>query len=144
MRFTGQVSSDGSRIKFDAEALFAAHRLKLKGKRVEVSLERENVKRNDAQNRRFFARIVPVCREILNQELAKRGCLLQWSKDQVHEKLEEWVLGFEDTPLGPVRRRCSALETAAFSKFCDECEETFRERYGAVFPSEEMVAEAGL
>lgn len=143
MEFTGSVSASGE-LRLDAPKLWAERLGQLAGKRVSVTVKREHEQRTDAQNRRFWRVLVPVCQEVLNQELAARGHLEQWSKDTVHEKLEEWVLGHAETPLGPVRRRCSQLSTAEFARFCDDVEEVFRSRWNAVFPAEGQEVEGGM
>jgi len=150
MRFSGEAKA-GS-FQPDAPAMWTAECIKLNGRRVSVILEREHAKRSNPQNSRFWVVIVPVFREVINQALAAqgikddRGLPMQLSKDEMHEKLEEWVLGFEDIPgVGKRRRHCSALSVAAFAEFMNECETIGRERFDAVFPaSEQEIVEAGL
>lgn len=150
MRFSGQVK--GGAFAPDAPSMWEGHVSKLEGKRVAVDIDREVAKRSNAQNSRFWVVIVPVFREIINQALAAQGLSdhqgvpLQLSPHDVHEKLEEWVLGFEEVPgVGKIRRRCSGLSVPAFAAFMSECEELGRERFGAVFPANpDEVREAGL
>lgn len=142
--FTGQVTGDGKKLSFDAPLMWAVALGKLKGKRVRVEVMPERAKRSEPQNRRYFGVTLPVCREILNQELEKKGSLHRFSKDGIHEFIDEQFLGFVETPVGNVRRHCSTLNTAEFAAHTDEVERHFRVTYGAVFPDEETVREAGL
>jgi hypothetical protein len=143
-QFTGQVASDGKQIRFDAPVLWLSALGRAKGKRVIVTVERETERRSNPQNRRFFGVIVPVCTEILNQQMRNNGSVVVLTKDRVHGLLDGWFLGFEETPLGPARRHCSDLDTAKFAAFMDEIERHFRTEYGAVFPDEDAVREAML
>ena len=142
--FTGQVTSDGKRLTFDAPLMWSVAIGKLKGKRVRVEVLPERARRSDPQNRRYFGVVLPVCREVLNQELEKKGSIFRFSKDGIHEFIDEQFLGFEETPVGNVRRHCSQLSTAEHAAHTAEVERHFRVTYGAVFPDEETVREAGL
>src|SRR5687767_7950746 len=99
MRFSGLVNADGN-LKLDNREEFKDQLCKLRGKRVRVSVEAEGFRRSDPQNRRFFGVIVPVCREVLNQELQKRGSMLILTKEETHEYLDRTYLGEEETDVG--------------------------------------------
>jgi hypothetical protein len=142
--YTGQVTSDGKTLRFDAPVLWASALGRLKGKRVTVRLEKETGRRSNPQNRRFFGVILPVCREILNQKLREDGSLVVLTKERTHRLLEQCFMPTDPTPLGPAAKTCSDLDTPIFSAFMDEVERHFRTEYGAVFPDEDAVREAGL
>lgn len=141
--FSAQVSNDGKQVNFDSPEMWAEARGKLKGKRVQITLERENARRSNPQNRRFWGITVPVCREILNQKLEARGCPVIMTKEQTHHYLEEWFGLKMKTPIGTITKTCSEYSVPEFMAFIDNIEGHFRRVEGAVFPDdEEMVREA--
>jgi len=117
----------------------------LNGKTVYVEVDTVKKQRSIAQNRRFFGRIVNSLRAIWT---AERG--QEYTKEQVVDALSrafltsqghalEWV----ETPLGPVPSRVSTrlLNTAEFSRFCDEIEADYAKK-GIVFPDAETAEDA--
>lgn len=131
--FTGQVSASG-KLKLDAPILFAAACLKLKGKRVTVTVENEKARRSTAQNARLFA-MLDIVTDAVNRKYEAAGSETRLTKDDVHEIVDEQFLGHEDTPLGPKRKHCSKLSVSEFTAHMDEVERFFRTEWGLEFPS---------
>jgi hypothetical protein len=139
--FAGEVR-DGRFILDDKRAMGALLE-RIAGKRVLLTVETLHPRRSLGQNRRFFAITIPVCMEILNQKLRASGSLRRLSKDETHHFIDSQFLGYEDTPLGPMRKHCSELDGPEFHAHMSEVERYFSAECGAVFPDdEEMVREA--
>ena len=135
-RFTGRV--DQGRVCMDEPQRWLATLGRWNGKRVEVSIRVPTERRSSQQNRWYWSCIVPIAKEVLSQ-----GRVVPLSKDQAHYVLASAFLGSEETPLGTVPIKTSALSTKDFATYCERIVAHAASEWGIAIPvpGERMEAE---
>lgn len=112
MKIPGKV--EGGKFRPDNVAAWPIALREVEGKRVVVDIEAEKKHRSLRQNARHWAVIVPLAQHALN---LKRGPdLLPLSKEQVHYLLVTAFGASEETDLGSVPVRSSAMDTKQFAQ----------------------------
>ncbi len=105
LRFRGRVVE--GRFAPDEPARYLATLAKLNSKRIEVSVGREKVGRTVRANSFLWGWCYPILSEYTGH-----------TKDEIHHALKCKILGYEDTPLGPMpKRHTRDMSSDEFAEF---------------------------
>jgi hypothetical protein len=135
MNFPGHFDQLG-RLKLRNREQWDAYGRSMAGKDVVLTVETPAQRRSKASNDYYWSVVVEFFREQWSRERGR-----PYAKEDAHEVLVQWILGFELGPHGTrVRKRTRDLTQQDFSKLIEDAKQMAWQDYRARIPEPNEVA----
>lgn len=134
MEFSGKVADKTLRLTRTERARLDAYVETLSGP-VVLTIETVEERRSAEANAYWFGAIVEFFRKVWSEQYRKPFGRPDYTKEEAHDVLVQYLLGFEDGPHGTrLRRRTRDLKQSDFSKLIDGGKEMAWQDYQVRIP----------
>jgi hypothetical protein len=134
MEFPGKMIGGRLRLSPAERARYDAYAATLSGD-VVLTLETAEEKRSAEANAYWFGAIVEFFRKVWSEQYRKPFDRPDYTKEEAHDVLVQYLLGFEDGPHGTrLRRRTRDLKQSDFSRLIDGGKEMAWQDYQVRIP----------